>query len=196
MKQLKFIVFILIGITVLNLWQSCRKGPEDPFISFHSRLARVTGDWNITEFKINNKDSLRRVADSIGPYFGFCGLETDKVILNYKYVWTFEKNGGFKEKLTIDSSYIFDIANNTPICKDSTYQDSSTTVTVASWNFTGNVGDFKNKEQLLVYDPYTKRSTLFDIIELRNNEMKLRSDTIDPFTSIAYEKSYVLSRIK
>ncbi|MBK9729945.1 MAG: hypothetical protein IPO83_01440 [Chitinophagaceae bacterium] len=196
MKQLKFILFILLGITILNLWQSCAKGPEDPFISFHSRLSRVSGNWNITEYKINNKDSLRRVGDSIGPYIGFCGSEIDKVILNYKYIWTFEKNGVFQEKLTIDSSYIYDIANNTPICKDSLYRDSSTTVTILTWNFTSNVGDLKNKEQLYILDPYTKKSLLFDIIELRNNEMKLERDTIDPFTSIAYQRSYTLSRIK
>ncbi|MBX7108151.1 MAG: hypothetical protein K1X61_05825 [Chitinophagales bacterium] len=196
MKILKFVIVILIGVTILNLWQSCAKGPEDPFISFHSRKARVTGDWNITSYTVNNKDSLRRVADSIGPYIGFCGSEIDKLILNYKYVWSFDKDGGFKSKLTIDSSYIYDIANNTPICKDSLYKDSSTVITVAEWNFTGNIGDLKNKEQLLILDPYTKKSLLFDIIELRNNEMKLERDTIDPLTSIAYERSYILSRIK
>lgn len=196
MKQLKFIVFILLGITILNLWQSCKKGPEDPFFSIHSRLARVTGEWNITSYKVNDKDSLRRVADSIGPYVGFCGSEIDKVILNYKYVWTFEKTGAFEEKLIIDSSYIYDIANNTPICKDSLYKDSSQTVIVAEWNFTGKVGDLKNKEQILILDPETKKSLLFDIIELRNNEMKLERDTIDPTTNQALTKAYTLSRIK
>ncbi|MGB3074027.1 MAG: hypothetical protein WBB36_01830, partial [Chitinophagales bacterium] len=73
---------------------------------------------------------------------------------------------------------------------------SSTTVTILTWNFTSNVGDLKNKEQLYILDPYTKKSLLFDIIELRNNEMKLERDTIDPFTSIAYQRSYTLSRIK
>lgn len=196
MKQLKFVVFILLGITLLNFWQSCKKGPEDPFFSLHSRLARVTGEWNITEYKVNNDDSLRRVVDSIGPYIGFCGSQTDKVVLNYKYIWTFEKDGGYQQKLTIDSSYIFDIANNTPICKDSLYKDSSLTVIVKEWNFTGNVGDLKNKEQILVLDPETKKSLLFDIIELRNNEMKLQRDTIDPVTNEALQKSYVLTRIK
>ena len=196
MKQLKFVVFILIGITILNFWQSCKKGPEDPFFSLHSRLARVTGEWNVTEYQVNDDDSLRRVVDSIGPYWGFCGSQIDKVVLNYKYIWTFDKDGGYQQKLTIDSSYIFDIANNTPICKDSLYKDSSLSVIVKEWNFTGNVGDLKNKEQLLILDPETKKSLLFDIIELRNNEMKLQRDTIDPVTNEALQKSYVLTRIK
>ena len=196
MKQLKFVVFILIGITILNFWQSCKKGPEDPFFSLHSRLARVTGEWNITTYKVNNDDSLRRVVDSIGPYIGFCGSETDKVVLNYNYIWTFEKDGNFQERLLIDTSYIYDIANNTPICKDSLYQDSSLTVTVQEWNFTGKVGDLKNKEQILILDPETKKALLFDIIELRNNEMKLQRDTIDPQTNQALQKEYVLTRIK
>ncbi len=67
MNKLKLIVLILSAITLLNFWQSCKKGPEDPFFSLHSRLARVTGDWNITDYRVNGKDSLRVVppADSL-----------------------------------------------------------------------------------------------------------------------------------
>src|SRR4030095_17040939 len=98
MKSLRLIVFILMGITVLNFWQSCKKGPEDPFFSIHSRLARVAGDWNITKYKVNGADSLRSVIDSVA-FTGFCGDEIDKTVLTYKYIWSFDKDGNFSENL-------------------------------------------------------------------------------------------------
>ena len=197
MKHLKLIVFILIGVTILNFWQSCKKGPEDPFFSIHSRLARVTGDWNVTKYTVNDKDSLRVVppGDSV-TFIGACGEETDKTVINYKMVWSFDKNGNYQAKVTADTSVIFDILNNTPICTDSTRKDSITLITVKQWNFTSGVGDLKNKEQLYIVDPETKDVFLYDIIELRNNEMKLQRDTIDPTTNQATQKAYTLSRIK
>ena len=196
MKHLKIILFILIGFTVFNLWQSCKKGPEDPFFSIHSRLARVAGDWNITEYKVNGADSLRQVIDSIA-FPGFCGPEVDKTILVYKYIWSFDKNGGFKETRTRDSTVSIDIQNNVPItCEDSIYTDSTVKVTVLNWNFTSGVGDLKNKEQLYTIDPETQKITLYNIVELRNNEMKLERDIIDPVSNVDTLRQYLLERIK
>ncbi len=197
MNKLKLIVFILSAITLLNFWQSCKKGPEDPFFSLHSRLARVTGDWNITDYRVNGKDSLRVVppADSL-TFIGACGTETDKKVINYNFIWSFDKTGFFQEKLNVDTSIIFDIANNTPICKDSTHVDSSIVITIKEWNFTNGVGTLKNKEQLYLLDNETKEVLLYDIIELRNNEMKLLRDTIDPISNQSKQKTYTLTRIK
>ncbi|MBA3675712.1 MAG: hypothetical protein H0W75_12295 [Chitinophagaceae bacterium] len=197
MNKLKLIVLILSAITLLNFWQSCKKGPEDPFFSLHSRLARVTGDWNITDYRVNGKDSLRVVppADSL-TFIGACGTETDKKVINYNFIWSFDKTGFFQEKLNVDTSIIFDIANNTPICKDSTHVDSSIIITIKEWNFTNGVGTLKNKEQLYLLDNETKEVLLYDIIELRNNEMKLLRDTIDPISNQAKQKTYTLTRIK
>lgn len=195
MKQLKLIVFILVGITLLNFWQSCKKGPEDPFFSIHSRLARVSGDWNITEYKVNSADSLHRVVDSIA-FIGPCGSQIDKTILSFAIIWSFDKDGNFQQTQTQDSTISFDIINNTPICPDSTSTSSETIVTVANWNFTSGVGDLKNKEQLYILDPETKEVHLYDIIELRNNEMKLENETVDPVTNEATLRQFLLQRIK
>ena len=195
MKHLKFILFILVGFTILNLWQSCKKGPEDPFFSIHSRVARVTGDWNITSYKVNNQDSLRKVLDSTA-FQGACGNEIDKTIETDHFEWSFDKKGNFQEKLTRDTTITLDIINNTPVCPDASVSDSGTVVTVASWNFTSGVGNLKNKEQLYLIDNNTKEVFLFDIIELRNNEMKLNRITVDQLTSEATLREYILSRIK
>ena len=195
MRHLKLIVFILIGITTLNFWQSCKKGPEDPFFSLHSRLARVDGDWNITEYKVNTVDSLNQVIDSIS-FIGPCGAQVDKTILAFQYEWSFDKNGNFQQTLKRDSLISFDIINETPICQDSSIGTSNTIVTVQNWNFTSGVGDLKNKEQLYLIDPETKEVRLFDIIEFRNNEMKLENETVDPVTNEATLRQYLLTRIK
>lgn len=195
MKHLKLIVFILVGFTVFNLWQSCKKGPEDPFFSIHSRLSRVTGNWNITKYTVNGIDSLRKVLDSTA-FAGPCGDEIDKTIEQDKFVWSFDKLGHFQSKATIDTTFIIDIINNTPICLDAFVSDSGSVVTVRDWNFTSGVGDLKNKEQLYLVDPNTLEVTLFDIVELRNNEIKLKRTTIDPLTTVATLYEYTLERIK
>lgn len=36
-------------------FQSCKKGEDDPFLSFRSRKARVVGEWTVKEVKENGK---------------------------------------------------------------------------------------------------------------------------------------------
>jgi len=42
---------LLIFIIFSSLFFSCKKGPQDPFITFRSRKERVAGDWKITSFE-------------------------------------------------------------------------------------------------------------------------------------------------
>jgi len=185
---------MLTGFTVLSIWNSCKKGPEDPFFSIHSRLQRVCGDWKIVEYKVDFVDSLRRVIDS-SSVNGPCGLETDKEINVYDYTWTFDKHGGFTEKLVLFDEISIDIVNNTQTCPDAFSHDSTITVTVAAWNFIAGVGDFKNKEQFYLYDPDTKLAQIFEIVELREKEMKLRTEFVDPVSNVATLRTYTLKSI-
>ncbi|MCX7954164.1 MAG: hypothetical protein N3A01_03125 [Bacteroidales bacterium] len=44
--------YLLICVVVIFfVFDSCKKGPEDPFFSFRSRKDRVAGDWKISSFK-------------------------------------------------------------------------------------------------------------------------------------------------
>jgi hypothetical protein len=44
---LKYCLVALLALTLLPL-SSCKKGPNDPAISFRSRTGRLTGTWNLT----------------------------------------------------------------------------------------------------------------------------------------------------
>jgi hypothetical protein len=49
MKKVKIALLVLIaGVTVLT---SCKKGKDDPFISLHSRDARITAKWKLTKIE-------------------------------------------------------------------------------------------------------------------------------------------------
>jgi hypothetical protein len=73
--------------------------------------------------------------------------------------------------------------------------DSTITVTVKAWNFVGNVGDFKNKEQMYIFDEETKLATIYTIIELREKEMKLETSTINPDSNTVYLRQYTLTHL-
>ena len=51
MKKFRIIGLLLIVVMMSTLLEGCfRKGENDPFISFRSRKARMSGSWTITEF--------------------------------------------------------------------------------------------------------------------------------------------------
>src|SRR6185369_7706584 len=101
MKTLRFVSLIMIGVSMLAIWDGCKKGAEYPFFSIWSRKHRVVGTWKITSYQVNFVDSLRRLTlpEDSQVIYGICGLETDVNIRTYDYVWTFDKHGGFNQKL-------------------------------------------------------------------------------------------------
>lgn len=193
MKTLRFIVLIILGVSFIMTWNSCKKGPEDPFFSLYSRKHRVVGDWTVSVYTVDFKDSLRRVIDSL-TIQGGCGEETDKTVDYYSYIITFDKNGGYIENLKVRTENSIDILNNTVNCFDAITNDSVTTVTSKKWNFTGNIGDVKNKEQLVLFDPETLESQIFDIIKCGEKQMKLQIIVQDPVTNIGTIRQYTLDK--
>ena len=195
MKSFRGIALLILGAGIFLTWNGCKKGPEDPFFSIWSRKHRVVGDWQIVSYRVDDKDSLRRVIDS-SSIVGACGPEVDKEIHYYDAKWSFDKDGNFSQNLKILIETTIDIVNNTAPCPDVVTLDSTIAVTVKNWNFTGKVGDVKNKEQLLLFDPETKETVIYDIIELREKEMKLETEVIDPVTNTATIEEYTLESIK
>lgn len=53
MKNLKIILLVLIAISAF----SCKKGENDPFLSLHSRKARVVGEWTLKSGSITYNGS-------------------------------------------------------------------------------------------------------------------------------------------
>jgi hypothetical protein len=194
MKTLRYLVLVAAGLLFIISYNSCKKGPEDPFFSIWSRKHRVVGDWKVTSYQVDYVDSLRQVLKA-EVTLGACGQEVDSVVWTTVPEMNFDKDGGFSAKTTILKDTTYDIVNNTAACPDVFIRDSAAITTVLNWNFTGKIGDVKNKEQIILFDPETKETTIYDLIELREKEMKLQAETIDPITNVAHVRQYTLSKI-
>lgn len=90
--------FVILSITMI----SCKKGPDDPAISFRSRKARVTNEWNLS--KTNKNGSAQNSIGTTTYKFDKNGtgdrtyeFNNVKVIDNFR--WDFVGgNGSFKNR--------------------------------------------------------------------------------------------------
>ena len=69
---------ILIAVLVIATNMGCKKYPEGPMISFHSRAERVANTWKVDNYKINGSDYTSLVA-------GYTEMYTKEG--NYSYSW-------------------------------------------------------------------------------------------------------------
>lgn len=53
MKKFKLPILVLIAVGMVASFNSCRKGEEDPRITFRSRDTRVTGTWTLKEYTVD-----------------------------------------------------------------------------------------------------------------------------------------------
>ena len=153
---------VLLFLTTLY---GCKKGDHDPFISFRSRKARVSGEWKLTKGSFITTGG----ATSITTSFDGTNKTENSNTTPYTQKRTFKKNGDYT-CITTDNDNL--------------------KVEEGSWNFTGGVGGFKNKEQLVTYvykETITQGSTtssftytgtmapteIYSIDELRNKKMVL-----------------------
>ncbi len=49
------LAIVLIGLGIAGI-QSCKKYPDGPMISFHSRAERVANTWKVDNYKLNGTD--------------------------------------------------------------------------------------------------------------------------------------------
>jgi hypothetical protein len=125
----RVLLLVLLAIIAIPVFQSCKKGDNDPAISFKSRKARLCGEWNLKEgfsIDISSNGNIKT-----HTYDG------TKVVIT--------------ETGSPDDSYIFTI--KVTINKDGTYKyesiyEDSETISEGIWYF-GRANkdlDLKNKE--------------------------------------------------
>lgn len=178
MKSFRIVSLSLLSFSLL--FNSCKKGKDDPLLSFHSRKARVAGDWKSTHYYYKNLQT-----DSIGQtvLYEFWGEGA-----TYNYRFTLNGSGGFIGDGTFRMKWSFS--------KDGAYSrevsvDGDKDIMQGKWNFTNGIGEVKNKSQIALFEKsYTTYKGLvyghegnfventFDILELRNKKMHLHSDEI------------------
>lgn len=159
-------------------FEGCKKGENDPFLSLSSRKARVAGEWNVTAGEGSNSQVFNTITvTETSTYDGATettvtnpgnSTSTDKYTVSY----TFEKDGTFSNVYT-----------------DNDANPDEVTTTTGTWNFTGGVGEMKNKSQLLLtilsiansggtttYSGTEAVTLLYDIDQLKGKEMILKSN--------------------
>lgn len=135
----KFLSGILL---ITSLFQSCKKGEGDPFISLQSRKARVEGDWKVTAYNetmttSNNSGTTTSTSVFDGStwtdtYTG-TGTFTQSGTATYTFSFTKEGSYAMKRSITLTSG---------GSSSASTWEEEG------KWDFLTGVGKLKNKEYI------------------------------------------------
>lgn len=75
--KLSVVVMLLAGLISIT-FQSCKKYPEGPLLSIHSRTERVANTWKVDNYKINGNDFTSLLSNY---------SETYTKEGNYSYLW-------------------------------------------------------------------------------------------------------------
>jgi hypothetical protein len=200
MKNSKRIILIVLVCALSGILQfSCKKGDGDPFLSIHSRKARLCNDWRVEKIEQTVKYKTTTITTKFNGNkmtVEFFVADTtitlpDTTLTQYRYTqsytgtifYTFEKSGSYQ----IDESFT----------------DDTTTVKYTSqekglWYFTCGSKDSqtKNKELLglqptnYVFNPLSTNSytwtyrgentmRIFHIYELAKKSLDLRYTTTE-----------------
>ncbi len=186
--------FILYFITLLLVISACKKGENDPSISFRTRKARLTGVWQI---KTGTSRYVEESGTGLAYYETFYYDNNNYMFAdnpNYYYVgghtltMKFEKDG----KITFTEVF-----------------DGISTSYYGNWDFNNGIGEKKKKEQVIIH--FTSKTNYqgtfkykgnltditYDISELRNDKMKLlaKYKTENPDgSSVYYEDIYEMKQ--
>lgn len=166
---------VLLTFFFILLNSSCKKGEDDPAISFMSRKARLTGNWKLKSGELHlTKKSANGHLKVYNYVFepGKCTIDSSSSAVlfngNFDLSLSFDKKGKMNFSQTIDTD---------------NFSSSGT------WDFEGKIGDYKNKEfiqcQLQSTSGYSNRLDFFNksvttfnyrLKELRNKEITLVND--------------------
>jgi hypothetical protein len=136
---MKKTIVILASIMLSGLgFYGCKKGENDPAISFHTRKGRLTGEWKISSGTSSstsggNTDTETWTETQVTQTSG----GTTTIGTSAKYILTIEKDGTFK----MEQGATWTFASTSVV---TSYTSNGT------WNWLGGVGDTKNKSNLIL----------------------------------------------
>lgn len=171
MKTKKLLMALVAVVIMAPSFQSCKKGENDPGISFSSRKARVAGEWTVTDMSMENTytDDDGDVSKMESTYSGSketvvsTNSDGDKVTTVYTYserMITFEKDGNYSEswsrnKTSVAIDYADASITDPPITilEDQLDGGIARTMTkTGTWSFltADDAAGFKNKERIVI----------------------------------------------
>jgi hypothetical protein len=171
-RNLLLLVVLLSGFS----FTGCRKGPEDPLISFATRKARLSKEWKAYSYKINGEEKLRSTITT-KQFQGECDTQTVVRFDSLEIIMDFRKSGEFfSNRYHYFTEKSATAANPSPFCALLNYYktDEETERQSGYWNFTGGVGDISNREQVFIYQEESAVGILWDIVRLAGSELKIK----------------------
>lgn len=172
---------ILVATILICCNLSCKRGKEDPFLSFRSRTSRITGEWKLT--KISGEHTEVREFDSY----------------TIKQNWDFESKDGRDSLIITKSSDVWSAdvieVHRTYECRLTMNKDNSCSAKYSKkidngtekWDYAGGwdwLDEGKNKQYVniealkITYDHQTN----LEIVGLKYDWMKLRLNISSSYT--------------
>ena len=163
-KKLLGYAVAIIMLALPIVFSGCKKGPEDPFLTFRSRKARLCGTWTVNHVdsdivRIVNNIKTRTVTtidgeswkqtitivgtDSVRPLNGKITKESGQE--EGSYIFTFDKNG--KATMTYKYEFEEDLSGDDDDVS-TILQTKVTEEMTGTWNFLAGIDEYKNKERL------------------------------------------------
>jgi hypothetical protein len=102
----KAILFLLVVALAIPVFQSCKKGDNDPLISLRSRKARLAGEWTLSEGNIWE-------TWSDGSLHNYAFTESSRTLtisgdnpntISYTEMITIKKDGTFNKEINSDGA--------------------------------------------------------------------------------------------
>ena len=169
---------LIVAVISSAFFPACKKGEGDPFLSIHTRKARITAEWKVakgTSSETYTSGGNTTVTNT--TYDGATKTESVSFNSGTPTVTTV----AYTQTLKIDKDGMFSMVE---------LDDTVSTTITGRWNFSSGIGkDSKNKEQLVLYyeninsggsNVFTINGNLFiavlEIYELKNKEMVLKFD--------------------
>ncbi|MGV3631560.1 MAG: hypothetical protein ACO1O6_10140 [Bacteroidota bacterium] len=189
------ITLIITAFCTAFIFSACKKGEDDPFLSFRTRKTRVTGEWKVSKMESYYSSVSEDYSHTInttydgttetttnthhGPFFNYSETTTQV----YKEGYTFRKDGSF--------SYSY------------TSEDENSLVD-GTWTFLGKnqKENLKNKEAIILNHSQNMSGNIqadggiIRISQLKNKEMvwQFFSSSVAGTTSYTNEQTITLSQ--
>jgi len=199
--------------------ESCfKKGPNDPFISFKSRKAQMTGDWIIKSYLLQTTTDyidgskytykLASTDDNVAETKGFENytgqkdtgwtwngtIETDRT-------FSFDKYGKVTYRYHYKISYFkedesemptwTDPDNGVSYWVDTTWSYERKLYNTGTWNFLKGVDEYKDKERLTIMWEYKDFEEIYNIKTVKRAEdSDINPDIPNNLSSRIHKSSY------
>jgi hypothetical protein len=121
---------------ILFLFNSCRKGDDDPLLSLRSRKARVAGEWQLTSGFSESTAFADGSSASETYEYGSGSYSFHQSIISPGATISNSESGEYALKISFDRDGNFSMEET---------KGKNRVLYTGIWNFTKGVGEYKNK---------------------------------------------------